>query len=297
MTKRIIAPSRRQLLATGAGLGAAAGLGLAPAFGQGAYPFGRSRSSAPGARAAAPTRPRASSPRSSRRISKQPVNVVNRTGGSGVVGHSAIATAAPDGYTIGMVTVEITMMHHQGLTDSKSTSYTPLALVNEDPPGVQVNADEPLQDRERTGRRHQGGTGWQVQSVGHRPGRHLASGADRLADGDGAEAGSRRLGALERCRACDAGSRRRRHRHRHMLGAGSQSDDRCRQGALAGGHGDGAQSAVQGCADAEGSRRRRLFGRRMARDCGAERHSRRYRQSADGGASRRPGTARNSSTS
>ena len=30
----------------------------------------------------------------------QPVNVVNRTGGNGVVGHSAIAQAAPDGYTI-----------------------------------------------------------------------------------------------------------------------------------------------------------------------------------------------------
>ena len=40
----------------------------------------------------------------------QPVNVVNRTGGSGVVGHSAIATAAPDGYTVGMITVEISMM-------------------------------------------------------------------------------------------------------------------------------------------------------------------------------------------
>ena len=42
----------------------------------------------------------------------------SRTGGSGVVGHSAIATAAPDGYTIGMITVEITMMHWQGLTTS-----------------------------------------------------------------------------------------------------------------------------------------------------------------------------------
>ena len=32
----------------------------------------------------------------------QPVNVVNRTGGSGVVGHAAIASAPPDGYTIGI---------------------------------------------------------------------------------------------------------------------------------------------------------------------------------------------------
>jgi tripartite-type tricarboxylate transporter receptor subunit TctC len=71
----------------------------------------------------------------------QPVNVVNRTGGSGVVGHSAIATAAPDGYTIGMITVEITMMHHQKLTELAPDSYTPIALVNLDPAGFQVRAD------------------------------------------------------------------------------------------------------------------------------------------------------------
>jgi len=52
----------------------------------------------------------------------QPVNVVNRTGGSGVVGHQAIATAPPDGYTIGLVTVEIGMMHWQGLTDLSGAS-------------------------------------------------------------------------------------------------------------------------------------------------------------------------------
>jgi tripartite-type tricarboxylate transporter receptor subunit TctC len=73
----------------------------------------------------------------------QPVNVVNRTGGSGVVGHSAIASAAPDGYTIGMITVEITMMHHQKLTELDPTSYTPIALVNLDPAGFQVRADSP----------------------------------------------------------------------------------------------------------------------------------------------------------
>jgi tripartite-type tricarboxylate transporter receptor subunit TctC len=73
----------------------------------------------------------------------QPVNVVNRTGGSGVVGHSAIASAAPDGYTVGMITVEITMMHHQKLTELNHASYTPIALVNLDPAGFQVRADSP----------------------------------------------------------------------------------------------------------------------------------------------------------
>ena len=71
----------------------------------------------------------------------QPINVVNRTGGSGVVGHSAISSAAPDGYTIGLITVEIGMMHWQGLTDLSGTSYTPIGLVNLDPAGLQVRAD------------------------------------------------------------------------------------------------------------------------------------------------------------
>lgn len=73
----------------------------------------------------------------------QPFNVVNRTGGSGVVGHTAIATAQPDGYTIGMLTVEISMMHWQGLTELAPKSYTPLALMNEDPPGIQVSSSSP----------------------------------------------------------------------------------------------------------------------------------------------------------
>jgi tripartite-type tricarboxylate transporter receptor subunit TctC len=73
----------------------------------------------------------------------QPVTVVNRTGGSGVVGHAAIASAPPDGYTIGMATVEISMMHWQGLTELNGASYTPIGLVNADPAGIQVRADAP----------------------------------------------------------------------------------------------------------------------------------------------------------
>ena len=71
----------------------------------------------------------------------QPVNVINRTGGSGVVGHSAMASAVPDGYTIGLITVEIGMMHWQGLTELTHSSYTPIALMNADPAAVIVRAD------------------------------------------------------------------------------------------------------------------------------------------------------------
>jgi tripartite-type tricarboxylate transporter receptor subunit TctC len=73
----------------------------------------------------------------------QPVTVVNRTGGSGVVGHAAIASAPPDGYTIGLATVEIGMMHWQGLTELTGASYTPIGLVNADPAGINVRADAP----------------------------------------------------------------------------------------------------------------------------------------------------------
>jgi tripartite-type tricarboxylate transporter receptor subunit TctC len=71
----------------------------------------------------------------------QPFNVVNRTGGSGAVGHNAIANSRPDGYTIGVVTVELTMMHWQGLTPLTYKDVVPVALVNDDPAGVMVAID------------------------------------------------------------------------------------------------------------------------------------------------------------
>ena len=77
---------------------------------------------------------------------KQPFNVVNRTGGSGVVGHDAIAKSPADGYTIGLITVEIAMMHHQGLTALTPADYTPIALVNADPSGVVVRTDSPYKN-------------------------------------------------------------------------------------------------------------------------------------------------------
>ena len=73
----------------------------------------------------------------------QPVNVVNRTGGSGVVGHQAIASAPADGYTIGMITVEIGMMHWVGLTELSAVNYDAIGVVNADPAGMHVRVDAP----------------------------------------------------------------------------------------------------------------------------------------------------------
>lgn len=70
-----------------------------------------------------------------------PVNVVNRTGGQGVIGHSAIASAKPDGYTLGLITGEITMMHWAGLTELSYKDYTPLGKFTGVIGGVEVKKD------------------------------------------------------------------------------------------------------------------------------------------------------------
>ena len=137
--------TRRSLIITAAGAGAASALS-APALGQAAYPSRPIQLIVPwGAGGGTDATARIVGSLLEKEFG-QPVNVVNRTGGSGVVGHSAIATGAADGYTIGMLTVEISMMHWQGLTELKPDSYTPLALMNEDPPGVQVSASSPYQN-------------------------------------------------------------------------------------------------------------------------------------------------------
>jgi tripartite-type tricarboxylate transporter receptor subunit TctC len=95
----------------------------------------------------------------------KPVNVVNRTGGSGVVGHQAIAEATPDGYTIGILTVEIAMMHHQGLTTLSGASFSPLGLVNADATAIHVRQDAPYKN-----------LGDLMQAIKANPGKLKASG-------------------------------------------------------------------------------------------------------------------------
>lgn len=73
-----------------------------------------------------------------------PFNVVNRTGGNGVTGHSAISRAEPDGYTVGAVTVEINTMHWVGLTEMTYEDVTPIALIDIVPASVLVGKNSPF---------------------------------------------------------------------------------------------------------------------------------------------------------
>lgn len=73
----------------------------------------------------------------------QPINVVNRTGGSGVVGHSAIANASADGYTLGACTSEITYFETIGLAPITPDSFDLISRLAVIPAGVTVAADSP----------------------------------------------------------------------------------------------------------------------------------------------------------
>lgn len=75
---------------------------------------------------------------------RQPVHALSTTGA--VAGHAAIAQAAPDGHTLGMITGEIGMMHwHEGVTDLTWRSYTPLAVPYVEAAAIIVRADAPWQ--------------------------------------------------------------------------------------------------------------------------------------------------------
>ncbi|MEZ4699300.1 MAG: tripartite tricarboxylate transporter substrate binding protein [Rhodothermales bacterium] len=96
------------------------------------------------------------------------MNVVNRTGGGGVVGHLAIAQARPDGYTVGAVTVEITMMHWAGLTELTYRDYTPIALLMDNPAAITVRADAPWNTLQEL-----------LDALEANPGTYLASGTSK----------------------------------------------------------------------------------------------------------------------
>lgn len=67
------------------------------------------------------------------------LTVDNLTGGGGIIAHEAIANADPDGYTIGMITFELSTYPSLG-TELSLEDYDLIARVNTDAAGLSVNA-------------------------------------------------------------------------------------------------------------------------------------------------------------
>ena len=98
----------------------------------------------------------------------QPVNVVNRTGGGGVVGHTDIANAEADGYTLGVITTELSMFHWVGTSELTHEDYTLYGLYNTDPTAIHVRADDDAE-----------GLADLMAKIDAAPGAHKASGANQ----------------------------------------------------------------------------------------------------------------------
>lgn len=67
--------------------------------------------------------------------------VENRTGGGGAVGHSAVSSAKPDGYLIGLTTVELIIQPHIQEVPYSHEEMAPIIQVNSDAAAITVPAD------------------------------------------------------------------------------------------------------------------------------------------------------------
>ncbi|WP_292895617.1 Bug family tripartite tricarboxylate transporter substrate binding protein [Nitratireductor sp.] len=94
-----------------------------------------------------------------------PVNVVNRTGAGGIVGHTAMIDADPDGYTLGLATAELTTYAAIGTSEASPADVTPIALVNFDASAFNVRADSEWED-----------AGQALEAIKANPGKFKASG-------------------------------------------------------------------------------------------------------------------------
>lgn len=69
------------------------------------------------------------------------VNVVNRTGAVGATGMGALAAARPDGYTIGLITFQLSAYEPMGMVDLGPDDYDLLQLINQSAGAISVPAE------------------------------------------------------------------------------------------------------------------------------------------------------------
>ncbi|RDI94672.1 tripartite tricarboxylate transporter substrate binding protein [Meiothermus sp. QL-1] len=116
-----------------------------------------------------------------------PFQVVNRTGGGGAVGHGAIAQGRPDGYTIGIITLEVVLPPWVAQTRIDAEQFTPVSLLVLNPVAIVVRRDAPWRSVQEL-----------VADIKQNPGRYKASGTAKWGSYDFARLGFlRAIGARE----------------------------------------------------------------------------------------------------
>ena len=82
------------------------------------------------------------------RILKQPVPIINKAGAAGAVGNQIVATSKPDGYTLLMALVSVSVLPEVDMLFGRPQNYTldqltGIARINADPSMLVVRADAP----------------------------------------------------------------------------------------------------------------------------------------------------------
>ncbi len=72
-----------------------------------------------------------------------PVVVENKPGGTGAVGLGETVKAAPDGYTLAVLPVELSFLKDQGIYPFDFSNFTRIMNLNTDPSALTVKADAP----------------------------------------------------------------------------------------------------------------------------------------------------------
>ncbi|MBV7484296.1 tripartite tricarboxylate transporter substrate binding protein [Bordetella sp. BOR01] len=73
----------------------------------------------------------------------QPIVVLNKPGAAGGIGLTDVANSKPDGYKLALVTADMVIIPHLGLTKTTYEKFTPIIQLNADPSAITVAADSP----------------------------------------------------------------------------------------------------------------------------------------------------------
>lgn len=74
---------------------------------------------------------------------QQPFIVMNKPGASGAIGMGDVVNAKPDGYKLGILISELTILPHLGSIKFSFEDFTPIARLNADPSAITVAANAP----------------------------------------------------------------------------------------------------------------------------------------------------------